>query len=68
MHLVPVIASITKISMALLWVQRKVDMGLESLRRGRRVGGYLGEISPSLGVPLFRLIFQRFKKITYDLY
>ncbi len=40
--------------------------GLESLRRGRR--GYLGEISPSLGVLLFRLIFQRFEKITYDLY
>ncbi len=66
MHLVPVIASVTKLSMALLKVQRKVDMGLESLRRGRR--GYLGEISPSLGVLLFRLIFQRFEKITYDLY
>jgi hypothetical protein len=47
-------------------VQRKIERGLT---RPLGVGeGGLGEISPSLGVLLFRLIFQRFEKIIYDLY
>jgi hypothetical protein len=44
MYLVPVIANVTELSMALLGVQRKVEMGLS---RPRGVGGGLGEISPS---------------------
>jgi hypothetical protein len=34
MHLVPVIASVTKLSMALLGVQRKVERGLPRPRDG----------------------------------
>ncbi len=36
MHSVPVIAIVTKLSTIFPLVQRKVDMGLESLRKGRR--------------------------------
>ena len=50
-------------------VQRKIERGLtRPLGGGGVVEGGLGEISPSLGVLLFRLIFQRFEKITYELY
>ncbi len=43
--------------------------GVGITKKGQeRGGGYLGEISSSVGVLLFRLIFQRFEKITYDLY
>jgi hypothetical protein len=63
---VPVIAIVIKLSTILSQVQRKIGRGLT---RPLGVGeGGLGEISPSLGVLLFRPIFQRFEKITYDLY
>jgi hypothetical protein len=58
--------NVTKLSTILHQAQRKIERGLT---RPLEVGeGGLGEISPSLGVLLFRLIFQRFEKITYDLY
>jgi hypothetical protein len=53
-----VIDSVTKLSTALLYVQRKVERGW---RRGR-----LGVVSHRFGKTVILTIFQRFRKIIFD--